>query len=57
MQVGEVQEYLERGPGFIFLYHPALGPLWDVIGQKVRCPACAGAVACLPPVEEHCCAA
>lgn len=35
-EVGEVQEYLEHGPGFIFLYHPALGPLWDVIGQKVR---------------------
>ncbi len=35
-QVGEVPEYLEQGPGFIFLYHPALGPLWDVIGQKVR---------------------
>ncbi len=24
-----------QGPGFIFLYHPALGPLWDVISQKV----------------------
>lgn len=35
-QVGEVLEYLEQGPGFIFLYHPALGPLWDVIGQKVH---------------------
>jgi len=22
--------------GFIFLFHPALGPLWDVIAQKVR---------------------
>jgi hypothetical protein len=35
-EVGEVQQYLEQGPGFIFLFHPALGPLWDVIGQKVR---------------------
>lgn len=35
-QVGEVAEYLERGPGFIFLHHPALGPLWDVIAQKLR---------------------
>lgn len=34
--VGDVQEYLERGPGFIFLFHPALGPLWDVIAQKIR---------------------
>jgi hypothetical protein len=41
LQVGEVQDYLDRGPGFIFLYHPALGPLWDVIGQKVCCTACA----------------
>lgn len=30
------EEYLERGPGMIFLFHPALGPLWSVIGQKIR---------------------
>ena len=36
IQVGEVEQYLERGPGFIFLFHPALGPLWDVIAQKLR---------------------
>lgn len=30
-------EYLARGPGFIFLFHPALGPLWEVIGQKLAC--------------------
>ncbi|KAF8056255.1 UGP3 [Scenedesmus sp. PABB004] len=35
-EVGGVAEYLERGPGFIFLYHPALGPTWDVISQKIR---------------------
>ncbi|CAL8466978.1 g6514 [Coccomyxa elongata] len=35
-EVGSVEEYLEKGPGFIFLYHPALGPLWDVIAQKIR---------------------
>lgn len=35
-EVGEVAEYLENGPSFIFLFHPALGPLWDVIGQKLR---------------------
>jgi hypothetical protein len=34
--VGDVQEYLQHGPGFIFLFHPALGPLWDVISQKIR---------------------
>ena len=47
LQVGEVQDYLERGPGFIFLYHPALGPLWDVICQKVCCAAHAEAAACV----------
>ena len=35
-QVGGVEEYLARGPGFLFLFHPALGPLWDVISQKIR---------------------
>ena len=24
-QVGEVEEYLQRGPSFVFLFHPALG--------------------------------
>lgn len=33
--VGSVAEYLEGGPGFVCLYHPALGPLWDVIAQKI----------------------
>ncbi|GFR51311.1 hypothetical protein Agub_g13676 [Astrephomene gubernaculifera] len=32
---GSPEQYLERGPGFIFLFHPALGPLWDVIAQKL----------------------
>ena len=35
-ELGEVGAYLERGPGVIFLYHPALGPLWSIIGQKIR---------------------
>jgi hypothetical protein len=35
-EVGSVERYLQRGPGFIFLHHPALGPLWDVIAQKIR---------------------
>ena len=25
-----------HGPGFIFLFHPSLGPLWDIIAQKMR---------------------
>lgn len=35
-EVGSVPDYLSRGPGFMFLYHPALGPLWDVVAQKLR---------------------
>eukprot|EP00887_Chlorella_sp_A99_P002643 scaffold6.g2643.t1 len=34
--LGGVAQYLATGPGFIFLFHPGLGPLWDVIAQKVR---------------------
>jgi len=34
--VGDAARYLARGPGFVCLLHPALGPLWDVIAQKVR---------------------
>lgn len=36
MQVGSVEQYLAHGPGFMFLAHPALGPLWQVVGQKLR---------------------
>jgi UTP---glucose-1-phosphate uridylyltransferase len=28
--------FFEEGPSFIFLYHPALGPLYHIIGQKIR---------------------
>ena len=31
-----MEQYLDKGPGFIFLFHPALGPMWDVIAQKIR---------------------
>ena len=34
--VGNVETYLSRGPGFLFLFHPAIGPLWDVVTQKLR---------------------
>jgi UTP---glucose-1-phosphate uridylyltransferase len=30
------KDYLEYGPNFIFLYHPALGPLYSIISQKIR---------------------
>jgi len=35
-ELGSVAKYLEAGPGFIFLFHPGLGPLWSVIAQKIR---------------------
>lgn len=35
-QLPEVKDYLEHGPSFIFLFHPSLGPLWDVVAQKVQ---------------------
>lgn len=28
--------YIEEGPSSLFLYHPALGPLYSIIAQKVR---------------------
>ena len=30
-----LEEFLRDGPSVIFSYHPAMGPLWDVIGQKI----------------------
>ncbi len=30
-----LDEYLERGPDFLFLYHPALGPLYSLIRKKI----------------------
>lgn len=39
MQVPAVpseEEFIQQGPSFIFHYHPALGPLYSIIGQKIR---------------------
>ena len=30
-----VGDYMRKGPSSIVLYHPALGPLWHVIRQKL----------------------
>ena len=30
------QEYLQYGPSMIFLYHPALGPLYRIIAEKIQ---------------------
>ncbi len=35
------QEYLDHGPSHLFLYHPALGPLYMLIEQKIRKGSCA----------------
>lgn len=35
------QEYLQKGPSLLFLYHPALGPLYEVISQKIHQPTLA----------------
>eukprot|EP00955_Chlamydomonas_euryale_P045004 353034-Chlamydomonas_euryale.AAC.1 len=34
-ELGSVEQYLEKGPGFLALFHPALGPVWEVIAQKL----------------------
>lgn len=31
-----VEEFIEKGPSFLFHYHPALGPLFSLIGQKIQ---------------------
>jgi UTP---glucose-1-phosphate uridylyltransferase len=28
--------FLEKGPSFLFSFHPALGPLYSIIGQKIQ---------------------
>lgn len=30
------KSFFTKGPSFVFLYHPALGPLYSIIGQKMR---------------------
>eukprot|EP00192_Tetraselmis_astigmatica_P009689 CAMPEP_0117698622 /NCGR_PEP_ID=MMETSP0804-20121206/29852_1 /TAXON_ID=1074897 /ORGANISM="Tetraselmis astigmatica, Strain CCMP880" /LENGTH=885 /DNA_ID=CAMNT_0005512935 /DNA_START=195 /DNA_END=2852 /DNA_ORIENTATION=+ len=35
-KLGGVTDYLDNGPGFVFLFHPALGPVWEVVQQKIR---------------------
>lgn len=35
-ELGNLEECMKNGPGLIMLYHPALGPLYSVISQKLR---------------------
>ncbi len=32
----KLEVYLEKGPEFLFLYHPSLGPLYSLIRQKLK---------------------
>jgi hypothetical protein len=34
--LGPIDEYLTSGPPFIIQYHPALGPFYSIIKQKIR---------------------
>jgi hypothetical protein len=34
--LADVETYIQNGPSFLFQYHPALGPLYSVIAQKIR---------------------
>lgn len=35
-EMGSPEQYLQQGPSFIFHYHPALGPLYSIIAQKIQ---------------------
>lgn len=35
-RINTAEEYVREGPGTITVLHPALGPLWNVIAQKLR---------------------
>jgi hypothetical protein len=34
--LNETMSFFQNGPSFIFLYHPALGPLYQIISQKLK---------------------
>lgn len=34
--IPDTAAYIEEGPSFLFLYHPAMGPLYSIIAQKIR---------------------
>lgn len=54
VQLPEVKDYLEHGPSFIFLFHPSLGPLWDVVAQKVQGGSLAAKSEMVLEVAEAC---
>lgn len=34
--MNDSEQYAQSGPGIIVSLHPALGPLWEVMAQKLR---------------------
>ncbi len=34
-EIPDMDSYIHKGPSFLFSYHPALGPLFSIIGQKI----------------------
>lgn len=34
--LGTEEDFIKSGPSFIFSYHPALGPIYEVIAQKIN---------------------
>lgn len=55
VQVRPSDEYMVKGPSFIFLFNPCLGPLWSVISQKVRGGKIAeGSELCLEVADVYC---
>jgi hypothetical protein len=34
--LGKVEDYIKNGPAFAFYFHPCLGPLFSIIGEKIR---------------------
>lgn len=54
VQLPEVKDYLEHGPSFIFLFHPSLGPLWDVVAQKIQGGSLAPKAEMVLEVAEAC---
>ncbi|MGR3951690.1 MAG: UTP--glucose-1-phosphate uridylyltransferase [Chlamydia sp.] len=35
-----IDEFIQKGPEFYFLFHPSLGPFWSIIGQKLKRIVC-----------------
>ncbi len=34
-ELPDEKEYVKYGPSFVVNFHPALGPLWEIVGQKI----------------------